>query len=315
MTGTSGTEKAEDRCGKGTKVTKAHSGRSLLQVMVGALVVLTLVVVGVVAAHMSGFHRGPDTNAGRQGSAVPVGNEARVALQAVPVKPSKADAQGGIVVGQQGVGKLRGTVPTIDIYMDFLCPPCGNLHRTLDTSLFSMVKAGQINLGIHFMDFLDRVRSDEYSTRAASAATTVAQEDPDHFLEVVASFYQSDFQPEEKRDGEVSDSRLAERMVSLGVPQTVARRAAGGEYKEWVRKVNAYTLTRSELRNPDGDNKGRMTTPTVTVNGHFLRISHIKPGPDAARTALCRAIGLDPGQVGKADELPSIGGGGKPFDI
>ncbi|KFI40050.1 protein-disulfide isomerase [Bifidobacterium actinocoloniiforme DSM 22766] len=295
----------------GGSVSSSH--RRLLTVLAAVLVLAALVAVGAFVVHRSGHGGGAEPAATTTGA--PTKNDAYQALAAVRVKPSKADDLGGILVSKEGVGKPISAVPTVDIYMDFLCPPCGRLHRSLDPTLIAMVKAGQINLGIHFLDFLDQQRSDQYSTRAASAAASVAQEDPERFLDVVASFYKQDFQPSEQGGADVSDDQIAKRIMSVGVPEAVARKAASGEYREWVHQLNDYTITRHELENPEGESKGRLSTPTVIINGVFMQISHIKPGDDEARKALCQALGLDENQVGRAGSLPSIGGTGRPHQM
>ncbi len=52
-----------------------------------------------------------------------------------------------------------------------------NHHRQLDEDLQKMINAGQINLDLHLMAFMDRW-SDEYSSRAANAAMYLAEARP-----------------------------------------------------------------------------------------------------------------------------------------
>ena len=79
--------------------------------------------------------------------------------------------------------------------MDFLCPGCGNLHRQLDADLQKMVDAGQINLDLHFMAFMDRWSTDEYSSRAANAAIYLAEHDsdPNHLISFLEKVYAEDY--------------------------------------------------------------------------------------------------------------------------
>ncbi|BDR54719.1 protein disulfide-isomerase [Bombiscardovia apis] len=299
------------------QVQQAKSRKGLVTVL-GLVIIVALVCAGAFWVHNSDPITSPtasETSAAAARAPKPVQNKEYEALQAVVHKPSVADNQGGIIVSKEGVGRASANVPTFDIYMDFLCPPCASVHRTLDPSLEKMIQAGQINVGMHFMDFLDRTRSDQYSSRTASAAATVAQEDPKHFFDVVASFYAEDFQPAEEAGKDISDEQLAERMMSVGVPESVAKKAASGEYIEWTQKLNAYTVTRAELAHPDGSDKGKMTTPTIIINNTYLQINHIRGGADDVRKALYKAIGLDENQVGKAGSLPAIGATGKPNAI
>lgn len=230
------------------------------------------------------------------------------ALQAVQHKPSKADAQGGFLVGKQGIGHPTENVPTVDIYMDFLCPPCGRLHRDMDSDLKTMVSAGQMNLGIHTMDFLNRLRNDEYSSRAASAVATVAELDPDHFIDLIASFYAEDFMPSQDSKQDMSNEQLAARIMSVGVPEKVARQAASGEYVEWSKKVNAYSKSRTDIAHKTGEYQGKVTTPTIVINGTYMNDANKDAGENYLENLL-KSIGLDRKDVGVAGKLPSIGTG------
>ncbi|RBP98003.1 disulfide bond formation protein DsbA [Bifidobacterium aemilianum] len=236
----------------------------------------------------------------------PLDNEAYRALQAVQVRPDKADAQGGFIVGRQGVGKPTAKVPTIDIYMDFLCPPCGQLHQILDPTLMALVDAGQANVGIHFMSFLDSHRPDQYSSRTASMAATVAQEAPDCFLPLVEALYAKDFQPSEESQDPISNETLAQVALKVGVPQEVADHAVQGQYLDWVQKLTDYTKTRPDLEHPSGQFKGQMTTPTLIINNSYFPVGELGSNSDG-KSALCKAIGLQPAKLGDPSAQPSIG--------
>lgn len=243
----------------------------------------------------------------------PVNNDEYRALQAVSHKPTKADSQGGLIVSKNGVGKPSDHVPTVDIYMDFLCPPCAELHRALDPSLKKMVEAGQINVGIHTMDFLDRLRSDQYSSRAASAIATIAELDQYHVIDVVASLYAQDFQPSEDDKTPITNEQLAHRIMSVGVSDAVAQQAASGEYIEWAQKLNEYTKTRQELMHTSGSYKGKLTTPTVIINNTYVEAEETSSTSTGYLEYLLKAIGLKSTEVGVAGKIPSIGATGRPL--
>jgi protein-disulfide isomerase len=64
-------------------------------------------------------------------------------------------------------------VPVLDIYTDFQCPNCKNLHDALGTSLTTLVDSGTVNVVLHQLTFLDGVNTDvnlKSSTRSAIAA-------------------------------------------------------------------------------------------------------------------------------------------------
>lgn len=274
------------------------------QTLIG--IIVTVVVVALIAA--GGFiywnsHR-------------PVKKENTYeAVQKVKVKPSVANDKGGILVSKAGVGKSVEKAPTMEIYMDFMCPGCGALHRGLDSTLTPMVKAGQINLVLYPMSFMDRLTTDQYSARAGSAAVYIAQNDPDHFLPFVASLYEKDFQPDEENYKPVSDKRIRQQAIKAGISPAMADRALKGQYKAWLSALNEYTPTRKELWHTSGQNKGQMSTPTVRINGTFWDLGKLSTARLDYKAGLLKALGLDPEQVGREGAMPSIGSKGSPLAL
>jgi protein-disulfide isomerase len=170
------------------------------------------------------------------------------------------------------------------------------------------LNAGQINLEIHPDAFLDASSSDQYSTRAASAVTYVAQNDPDHVLAFITNLYAEKFQPQEASNyRSVSDDAIAEQAVKAGVSEKVAKAAIGGTYADWVTAVSKYTPLRKAVQHPSGDYKGQMTTPTLLINGHFWDVSDAYSSTGSLKTAFISAMGLTAAQVGDASAKPTIG--------
>ena len=201
-------------------------------------------------------------------------------------------------------------MPTIGIYMDFICPGCGSVNRQLDANLTKLVDAGQINLDLHFMAFMDRFSTDDYSSRAANAILYVSDHDsnPDHLLHAVQNLYAEGFQPQEgSAYVPVSDEQIKEQLTNAGVPEEVAGNAATRSYDDWLNAVFGYTPHQENLQNSEG----QMSTPTVTINGYRWDMNSASGG--TMFDALLDAIGLKPDQVGVEGDLPSIGAEGKPI--
>ncbi|BDR53077.1 DSBA oxidoreductase [Bombiscardovia nodaiensis] len=306
----------QDRSGRSSQ---AHSRYSARLIALLALLLALAVAAGAWVVNRVSAPAAPTSRSSMAAAPAPFQPQASKAqyqaLQAVEHKPSKANAQGTFVVCKNGVGTTIASVPTVEVYMDFLCGGCGELHQALDPTLIKMVRAGQINLGFNSMDFLDRLRQDQYSSRVASAVASVAQEDPDHFLDAVAHFFQKDIQPSESNPEPISNDQLAQELKSVGVPQKVAQQAASGEYIDWVQKLNAYTVTRSELRHPSGSQQGEMTTPTVLINNSYWDSDQVsaRVGADGLPEALCQALGLPVKQVGVPSAVPQIGSRYRPL--
>ena len=238
------------------------------------------------------------------------------ALQEVTVKPSVADDQGGLTVSAKGVGSKKkvANAPTLEIFMDPMCPWCGKVGRVIDPQLQRMISAGQINVTYNFLNFLDSASSDQYSSRVDNALAMVAQEDPDHLPAFAAAVFAADFQPDESSYQAVSDARLADQAVGVGVPRSLADRFAQGTYRPWVDKVNAYAITRKDAK----DAKGEFSTPTIMINGKVWDLTAAaksQGGLEHLDRALLKALGLKSQDVGNKGKMPSIGAQGTALKI
>ena len=277
------------------------------QTMIG--VIVTVVLIALIA--LGGFlywrsHRPVKTQDLEQ---------ARQAVAKVKEKPSAANDQGGFLISSQGLGKPVAKAPTVEIYMDFMCPGCGALHRGLDSTLTGLVDAGQINLVIYPMSFMDRLSTDNYSTRTGTATIYVAQHDPDHLLPFIANLYAKDFQPDESDYHPVSNDKIRQQAIKAGVDPKVADQAVKGHYRAWIKAMDAYTPLRKELWNPSGSNKGQMTTPTVRINGNYWELGNLSQAGLDYRSGLLKALGLDQSKVGVKGTMPAIGASGHPRSL
>lgn len=272
------------------------------QTIIGGIVVgiIVVLIAGIIFAVW---------NAKREEAAKTVSSdEAYSALQEVAPKPSLVDDKGGIVVSKDGYNKPVEGVPTAAIYMDFICPGCGTLNQKLDPTLIKLVEAGQLNLELHILSFMDQYSTDEYSSRAANAALYVAEhdDDPDHLLQFISNLYDDGFQPKEGPDYvSVSDEQIREQAVKAGVSKDVADKASTRQWDSWLQAVSQYTPSRSELWNESGRLKGQFSTPTVTINGRRWNIDGLAAAGYDLPSGFLASIGLEENQVG-TDTLPSI---------
>ena len=277
------------------------------QTMIG--VIVTVVLIALIA--LGGFlywrsHRPVKTQDLEQ---------ARQAVAKVKEKPSAANDQGGFLISSQGLNKPVAKAPTVEIYMDFMCPGCGALHRGLDSTLTGLVDAGQINLVIYPMSFMDRLSTDNYSSRTGTATIYVAQHDPDHLLPFIANLYAKDFQPDESDYHPISNDKIRQQAIKAGVDPKVADQAVKGRYRAWIKAMDAYTPLRKELWNPSGSNKGQMTTPTVRINGNYWELGNLSRAGLDYSSGLLKALGLDQSKVGVKGAMPAIGASGQPRSL
>ncbi|MFU0549020.1 DsbA family protein, partial [Gardnerella leopoldii] len=150
--------------------------------------------------------------------------------------PPASNLQGGILLSKDGYGKQAAGAPTVATYFDPLCPGCGNFNRTVDETLIKMVEAGQINLELHPMSFLDGLSTDHYSTRVSSAIAYIASydNDPKHLLQFINGIFNEKFQPEEGEGYQATPNKaLIDLAEDAGVANKIANEAFNLHYVKW----------------------------------------------------------------------------------
>jgi protein-disulfide isomerase len=180
--------------------------------------------------------------------------------------PAGVVEQTGIPVGADGAaGTENEGAKTLDVYVDYMCPICGQFESLNAASITEMREAGDLTLVVHPVSILDRAsEGTQYSTRAASAAAWVADRAPEQF----SAFHEAMFasQPEENTAG-LSDEQIAQVAEQAGVPADVADGIASGDahetYGEWVTASSEVAGNDESLLNE----RGSFGTPTVVIDG------------------------------------------------
>lgn len=169
--------------------------------------------------------------------------------------PANTDVYGGIVVGQTGTaGEATDGADTLQVYLDFMCPFCGDFEEANAADLNELREAGELNVTYHVLSNLDYLSMEtDFSTRSANAAATVADKAPEAFLPFLEAMFEN--QPAENTEG-LSDEQIASIAVEAGVPQEVADSFAAGTYTEWV-----GVATEQSKRD------GITGTPAIVFNG------------------------------------------------
>jgi protein-disulfide isomerase len=159
--------------------------------------------------------------------------------------PAGSNADGdGIVVG-------TGKVP-VDAYIDFLCPFCRQFERLAGPTLTQLVAVEAISLVYHPMNFLDRLSTTRYSTRAAAASGCAS--DAGRFVDYTHLLFVN--QPPEGGPG-LSDDQLIALGVAAGINDPKFRLGVlNGSYLEWPPFVTERAMAR-----------GVSGTPSVFVGG------------------------------------------------
>lgn len=210
------------------------------------LLLTGVIVVGLVAAiGIAVFRAAEDKPSGSARALVP---------------PANILANGAIPVGEPSA------TTTVEIYLDFMCPACGQFERTNGEELDRLIRTGSARVALHPMSFLDRTsRGTRYSTRAANAMATVADRAPQHVWAFARALY--DNQPREGTTG-LSDERIAELAVETGVGREAVDAFDERLFEPWVTKLTEAAF-----------GSGVQGTPTVKINGTVFEGDLYRVGP------------------------------------
>lgn len=155
-------------------------------------------------------------------------------------------------------------VVDIQLYVDYLCPFCGQFETTNAKQLQTWVTEGSATLEIHPIAILNaNSQGTKYSTRAANSAACVANLSPDAFFAYNSLLFTK--QPKENTPG-LSDDELIKLTAQAGVtsPAEIASCVKAGTFNAW-----ATDATTRALKGPLPNTSVQKVTgtPTVIVNG------------------------------------------------
>jgi protein-disulfide isomerase len=158
-----------------------------------------------------------------------------------------------------------GTVASIRVYLDYLCPFCGQFEKTNGDQIKKWVDSGAATVEIHPISLLtSKSAGTQYSLRAANAAACVANYAPEDFYAVNQELFKN--QPEEGSAG-LDDKQIKKLVKSAGVTTDVSKINScidGTDFKSWALDATDRALT-GPL--PNTNVPSVTGTPTVLVNG------------------------------------------------
>jgi protein-disulfide isomerase len=200
----------------------------------GGVVVLVIVAAVVVGVVFSTHQKYPTANS--------------------PIHPERVHASYPVSVRGAVVtaGKKRAPV-TVDMYEDFICPYCGELHKASGKAVEQALQQGELRVNFHMLNSLDgNSQPPGYSTRAANAAIAAAQHG------TWASYYDSLYadQPGEGSPG-YSTQQLVSLGKKLGLGQQFAHAVQSQKYKDAISRNTKQLITSNKIRG----------TPTVLHDG------------------------------------------------
>ncbi|MGR2753662.1 DsbA family protein [Agromyces arachidis] len=233
---------------------KERRNRFLIQGgVVVAIVAIAALVYGMIAANMPTDGPGP-RNMASDGILL-VGGENGIEAVETPAIPAGGDPT-------PTEPDESGTVANIVVYVDYLCPYCGQFEQTNSESMRTLVEQGAATLEIHPIAILtNKSAGTQYSLRAANAAACVAEESPEAFFDFNALMFEN--QPEELTAGP-SNAEIKELAAEAGAASSVDECIDDTQFKSWVEDATNRALTQPI---PNSDLESVKGTPTVLVNG------------------------------------------------
>ena len=201
--------------------------------------------------------------------------------------PAVADSSGGISFGASGeAGSTSGDdAVKVQVYLDYMCPNCGQFEALNGPELEELRAAGDITLVVHPVSILDGAsQGTEFSTRSAAAFAYVAENDPEHALAFNAALFAN--QPAEGTGG-LTDEQIESIAVEAGVSEDVAAGMTDQPYKKFVAALTQVAYGDPAVTNADGG----FGTPTVVINGERFEGNWSEPGALSSAIAAAQGTG------------------------
>jgi protein-disulfide isomerase len=104
----------------------------------------------------------------------------------------------------------------VTVYVDYMCPSCGNFEQQNGGMLEQYVGSGDVNLTVFPLNFLDgQSLGTKYSTRAANALSCLVDQQPESAFAFHNRLLSAEVQPAEQTTG-LTDDQLVENAEAAG---------------------------------------------------------------------------------------------------
>lgn len=190
-------------------------------------------------------------------------------------------AEGFAVVQTPGLAPSAEPVPSaanapgvvdITIWIDYLCPVCGEFEAENGELIRTLVESGAATVEYHPIAILTSMSAGtQYSLRAANAAACVANYDPDAFFDFNAGMFAK--QPAEGTEG-LSNAEILEIARGAGATSnSIERCMADKRFHSWVQAATTRAgngplpVANTEVESVRG-------TPTILVDGELYNPSY-----------------------------------------
>lgn len=212
--------------------------RNLITIAI-VVIVLALVAVGGYAVKTTSDSRAKETDV---------------------VTPKGATDEHGIMYTAEDAGGEPATDPVqVVIYEDFQCPACQGFEQANGAFIDGAVKKGDIEVEYRIISFLDRASSNQYSSRAGSAALCAFDSGGGEAYKNVASLLWANQSPEGGAGPE--DPALVDTLSQAGVKgEAVESCVLKGRFIPWIKEGTEASR--------DAKVSG---TPTIRIDGKDVK--------------------------------------------
>ncbi|MGO4782401.1 DUF4190 domain-containing protein [Cryobacterium sp. W22_MBD10_FK3] len=169
----------------------------------------------------------------------------------VPAPSGETSGQTGAAYFDEGYLQVGTGTTVVDLYIDPMCPFCGQFDLANGDTLAGLVEDGSITLRLYSLTFLDPTsQGTEYSTRASAALTCEAALNPESTLDYLSALFVN--QPTEGTTG-LSDDELV--ALSSG-SESISECVSSERYQAWSQQNTDLAVS-----------GGIQGTPTLLVDG------------------------------------------------
>lgn len=217
----------------------------------GGIIVAVLAVVAIVAVIVVTSIR-PASNgpANMASDGIVIGQ----GLAAVPTEALAAGADPVPTADDPAVAQIR-------VYVDYLCPYCGDFERANGDQMESLIESGAATVEVHPIAILTaKSAGTQYSLRAANAAACVADSSPDSFWAFNSALFAD--QPAEGTEGLTDEQLVATAATAgaTGVEDCIEDQDFAGFVQSATDRAKEGPLPGTDVEKVEG-------TPTILVNG------------------------------------------------
>lgn len=238
--------------------------------------VITLVVVIAALIFAFGYYQSTKANAptdkSSDGSGVTKIGEQENAPKSIDSVSASFPIKSIVENGKAVEIKPNDDAVRIDVFFDPMCPYCAMAHQELKEDLSTLLQDGVIDVYFTPVSFLDKMSSDEYSTRAINAFIEISDQSPEHSLAFLDAIFDADFQPGENEAYKpVSNEDLAKLAQKIGVSKKVTDSFNDMKFEKWIKDSADAQMNRKDIF------EGPFSTPAFFAGLSYESGSKIVP--------------------------------------